>query len=202
MSKEIKVIPRIAIQSLGAGLFLMAFFTKMWNGIAESGFKGSDDYLATITFSIFSLTFISYGIYFFRISKHFPKLSTDADKQEGKKIWKWYGIIFGIEGVTIPLVAFILLEFNLGDFIIPAIALIVGLHFYPMAKIFKRKIDYYLATWTCLIAIIGIYMTATNTISQSAVFSFVGIGVALATTSYGFYMLRTGYLYNQSFSIE
>ena len=30
----------------------------------------------------------------------------------------------------------------------PMIALAVGLHFYPLAKVFKRKIDYYIGLWT------------------------------------------------------
>ncbi len=41
MSKETNVIPKIAIQSIGAALVLMAFFTLMWNSIAEIGFNGS-----------------------------------------------------------------------------------------------------------------------------------------------------------------
>ena len=198
MTDEKKIVPKIAIQSIGGGLFLMAFFTMMWNGIAENGFNGSDHYLLTVIFSIFSLTFIIYGLRFFLVSKKFPKLTTDADKKEGAKLGKWYGIIFGLEGVTIPLTVYLLLKFNSGNFIIPAIALIVGLHFYPMAKIFKRKIDYYLATWTCIIALIGIYMTATNNISESIIFSFIGIGVGIATSTYGFYMVHIGYLYTKS----
>jgi hypothetical protein len=192
LNKRISVLPRIAIQSIGGGLLLMALFTTMWSGIAEGGLQGSDNYLVIIIFSVFSLTFIVYGIYLFLIAKRFPKISTDAERLEGKRIGKWYGIIFGIEGTTIPIVVFILLAFHLGDFIIPSIALIVGLHFYPMAKIFNRKIDYYLATWTCIIALIGIIMTIMQA-TQFEIFPFVGIGVALATTSYGTFMLFTAY---------
>ena len=196
MNTAPNTVPRIAIQSIGGGLFLMAFFTLMWNGIAESGFQGTDHYLTTVIFSIFSLAFISYGIYLFSIAKRFRKLSTDAEKSEGKRIGKSFGIIFGIEGVAIPVVVFILIAVHSGKFIIPAIALIVGLHFYPMAKVFKRKIDYYIGTWTCIIAIAGIVMTMMDAVSQSVVFSFVGIGVGLATTAYGIFMLYTAYRYN------
>lgn len=187
-------VPRVAIKSIGGGLFLMAFFTLVWNGIAESGFNGSDHYITTIIFSVFSLVFIIYGIFFFRISRKFPKISTDEEKSERKRISIWYGIIFGLEGITIPIVVSILLAFHSDRFIIPCIALIVGLHFYPMAKIFNRKIDYYLATWTCIIAIVGIILVKENTIQQSTVFSFVGVGTAIATTCYGIYMIRTAHL--------
>jgi hypothetical protein len=197
-----QLLPRIAIKSIGVGLLLMAFFTMMWSGIAEGGFNGSDHYISTVIFSAFSLTFIIYGVYLFVMAKHFP-LSTEADKSEVKEIWKWYGIIFGAEGAVIPIVVFSLIAFHYDALIIPGIAMVVGLHFYPMAKLFNRKIDYYLATWTCLIALTGIIMTLRDA-TQSAVFSFTGIGVAIATSGYGFFMIYSGYQYLsiQKVSIE
>lgn len=36
-------------------------------------------------------------------------------------------------------------------------------------------------------------MTTENNIQQSTVFSFVGIGTAIATTTYGIYMVRTAH---------
>ena len=197
MNKKSDILPRIVIQSIGGGLLLMALFTMMWSGIAEGGLQGSDNYLVIIIFSAFSLAFIVYGTYLFLIAKRFPKISTDTEKLEGKRIGKWYGIIFGIEGTSIPIVVFILSAFHHDDFIIPGIALIVGLHFYPMAKVFRRQIDYYLATWTCIIALVGIIMTIRNS-AQSIIFPLVGIGVALATTSYGTYMLYSAYKFNHS----
>lgn len=56
IDNEGHIVQRIAIQSIGSGLFLMALFTLMWNGIAENGFDGSDHYLVTVILSAFSLT--------------------------------------------------------------------------------------------------------------------------------------------------
>jgi hypothetical protein len=92
-------------------------------------------------------------------------------------------------------VSVILVLIGLPQYTLSAIALIIGLHFYPMAKIFDRKVDYYVATWTCLVAINSIFMTAGNNYSQTFILTILGIGVALATSTYGFYMLFTGYNY-------
>ncbi len=170
----------------------MAFFTLMWSGIAESGFNGSDFGIVGIAFIIISIVFIAYAIYLFAISKRFPKLNTDAQKMEGKRMGKWYGIIFGSEGAVIGITSGILSYLNYDNFVIPSIALIVGLHFFPMARIFKRKIDYYLATWTCIVAISGIVMLIMKLATVSTLYVFVGIGVALATSGYGVYMLYIG----------
>jgi hypothetical protein len=188
------IVPKIVIRSIAIGLLLMAFFTMMWTGIAESGFEGRDHGIAAMVFIFFSLLFIIYAIYLFVISKRFPELSNEQ-KPEGKKLTKWYGIIFGSEGAIIGITCGILFGLHYQAFIIPAIALIVGLHFYPMATIFKRKIDYYLASWVCIVAITGIVVLINKSISESDLFAFTGVGVALATTGYGIYMLVAGSRY-------
>jgi hypothetical protein len=71
-------------------------------------------------------------------------------------------------------------------------ALVVGLHFYPMATIFQRKIDYYLATWATLIALTGFYLSLKKKLPESDVMAFVGVGLGLATSAYGFYTILYG----------
>jgi hypothetical protein len=197
MHTEPPVVPKIVIRSIATGLLLMAFFTMMWTGIAESGFEGRDHSITAMVFASFSMVFIVYAIYLFTVSKRFPEMSGEQ-RLEGKKMSKWYGIIFGSEGAVIGITCGILYWLHDADFIIPAIALIVGLHFYPMANIFNRKIDYYLATWVCMVAISGIVMLVQKSITAPHLFAFTGIGVAMATTGYGLYMLYEGRRYTKA----
>ncbi|MDN5285663.1 MAG: hypothetical protein JWR38_1937 [Mucilaginibacter sp.] len=195
MTIESPILPRIAIQSVGGGLLAMALFTMMWTGVAQGGLLHHDHHVVLVVFSIISLLFVVYGITLFVAAQKFPKFTSESDKAEGKHMAKWFGILFGIEGTAIPVVAVILLLLGYQRFTLPVMALIIGLHFYPMAKIFNRRIDYYLATWTCLVAINGIIMVAGKNYPETFTFTILGIGVALATTSYGVYMLFTGYNY-------
>ncbi|MGN8072323.1 hypothetical protein [Mucilaginibacter sp. SG564] len=189
MTKEAQILPRIAVRSIGGGLLLMALFTMMWAGIAQGGLQRHDHHVVLILFSAFSITFVMYGIVVLIAAQRFPKFTSDSDAAEGKMMATRFGIIFGIEGTAIPVVSVILLVTGYQQYTLPAIALIVGLHFYPMAKVFNRKIDYYLATWTCLVAIGGIIITAGHQYTQAFALTIMGIGVALATSAYGFYML-------------
>jgi hypothetical protein len=192
------VLPRKAVQGTGGGLFLMALFTMMWAGMADAGFEGRDHHLVFILFAIICLIFIAYGVRLFMAAKKFPIVTTEEDRLEGKKMGKRFGIIFGIEGTAIPIACVILGVTHHDQYIVSAIALIVGLHFYPMAGIFKRKIDYYLATWTCVIALISIFLIESGQ-PQSFTMPLLGIGVGLATTTYGVYMIVVGsVLINQS----
>jgi hypothetical protein len=190
MRNEPHLIPRIAVRSIATGMLMMAFFTMMWAGIAYGSM--THGLVVLIIFSLISLAFIAHAIYFFMISKGFPKLSTEEDKAEGKKTGMWFGIIFGAEGLLIFIAINVVINLGRADLSIPVIALVVGLHFYPMAKIFKRTIDYYLATWTTLIAIVAIVLILNKSYSTAGVDAFVGIGVAIATSCYGIYMIYNG----------
>lgn len=185
-------VPRIAIQSIAGGLILMAFFTMVWAGIASGGLAGFGQYAVLFVFGVPAGMFVAYSISLFRASKHFPPLTSSADKAEGKKMGIWYGIIFGAEGITIPIVCGLLVYFRQTAFILPAIALVIGLHFYPMARIFKRTIDYYLATWTCIVAFSAIAAIINNILPQNTIYALLGMGVAVATTGYGLYMIYEG----------
>jgi hypothetical protein len=195
MTAKVQILPRVAIRSIGGGLLMMGLFTMMWTEIAQGGLQKHDHHIVLIMFSTFSLLFVVYGIAIFLAANRFPKFTSESDVAEGKNMTKWFGIIFGIEGTAIPVVSVILVLIGLPQYTLSAIALIIGLHFYPMAKVFDRKVDYYVATWTCLVAIGSIFMTAGKNYSQTFTLTILGIGVALATSTYGFYMLFTGYNY-------
>ncbi len=192
MPAQSPVLPRIAVQSVGGGLLLMAFFTIMWTGIANGGLQGADHYITLILGAVISLVFIVYGIRLLLLARRYPKSTTAEDKTLGKKMGKSYGIIFGVEGLAIGLVCALLGLTHHEQFVLPAMALIIGLHFYPMARLFDRTIDYYLATWTCVIALIGGVMALRGR-PEMEVMPFLGVGVAMTTISYGWYMIYYAY---------
>jgi hypothetical protein len=198
MTKKLIQIPKKAIQSIAGGLLLMALFTVMWSGIASGSLEGAGRIIELLIFWGSALIFVAYAIYFFKSAKLFQTVMTDAEKAEGKKMGIAYGIIFGLEGILIPIGVFICFQLGLPDLVIPVIALIVGLHFYPMAKIFKRTIDYYLATWASLIAIGAIALTLKHAILPIPITAVLGIGMAITTTIYGINMIREGSRYLKS----
>lgn len=170
----------------------MVFFTLMWAGIAAGNLSGLAQYAVMFVFGVPCGMFISYSISLFRAAKHFPKLSSDEDKAEGKKMGIWYAFIFGAEGIIIPFVCGLLVYFQQTQYILPAIALVVGLHFYPMGKVFNRSIDYYLATWASVVAVAAILAVKYNALPLQFIYATLGVGLAMATTGYGLYMMSEG----------
>jgi len=191
-------IPKIAMQVIAGGLLLMAFFTIMWSGIALGSLQGVGRIINLLVFWGSALAFIGYAIYFFRSVKRFQPVTTELEKAEGKKMGTAYGIIFGLEGIFIPVAVFICFQLGKPELSLPAIALVVGLHFYPMARIFQRTLDYYLATWATLIAIGAIVLTLKHTILPVPVLAILGVGMAITTTIYGINMIKIGVGYLKS----
>jgi len=197
MNNHENLIPAVAVKGIASGLLMMALFTLAWAGIAFSGLHGTTAAWALIVFPVLAGIFISKAITLFAVAKHHPQLETEEDKAEGKKMGKWFGIIFGAEGLLIFIGVNVVINLGHPELTIPTIALVVGLHFYPLAKVFKRTLDYYLATWSTLVAVSAIILSLNHTLTQPATAAFTGIGLAIATSGYGLFMMYKGNRLNQ-----
>ncbi|GAA0586757.1 hypothetical protein GCM10010172_84730 [Paractinoplanes ferrugineus] len=183
--------PRIAVTSTATGLFLMSFFTLLW---ASNTFAGWPVAAATavLALAVIAVTcFVAQGVRLLRARRRFPAELSADDARYRKRSGRAFGLIFGAEGLLIWLSVVALNATDRTDYVVPVIALIVGLHFYPMGRIFRRRIDLYLATWTCLVALAGVAAIAAG-IAVEHVTPAVGLGAAAATTAYGVYMFRGG----------
>jgi hypothetical protein len=192
MENRENLIPAAAVKGIATGLIMMASFTLIWAGMAYSGLRGSDMAWVLIVFPVLAGVFISKGITLYGVAKHHPAVESDEDKAEGKKMGMWFGIIFGAEGLLIFLGVNLVINLGHPELTIPTIALVVGLHFYPLARVFKRTIDYYLATWSTLIAVSAIILSLNHTLSEPNTAAFTGIGLAIATSCYGLFMIYKG----------
>ncbi len=173
------------------GLFLMTLFTLLWVIIAENALDNRDHRIVGILLGAVILIFIYYYLYFYNAQKQLSETFPDGSEAE-KKNDKWFLIVFGVEGFLILLVKNILVNIGRDELFVPCFALIVGLHFIPLASLFKRKFDYYLAGWICAVAIIGLIFSVQKTYAHYFIVAFVGIGCAAATIFNGVRMILEG----------
>src|ERR1700685_388420 len=101
MDSEKHMIPATAIKGIASGLFMMAFFTLLWAGIAFGGVHATTCWFLLLAFPLFAVLFVIRAIKLFGMAKYFPPLTSEADLAEEKRIGKWFGIIFGAEGLGI-----------------------------------------------------------------------------------------------------
>jgi len=167
------------------GLSLMIFLTAIWTILGGFNIKGKDYYILTTLFTLLILFFVYSYVKINKQTKIFPKSQINEDPKKERLYWA----IIIAEGIAILLVNIILTIIHKDELFISSFVLIVGLHFFPLAKVFDRKFDYYIGTWTTLFAIGGIILTTKNAIGQSTINSFVCFACAISTASYGLKMI-------------
>ena len=170
------------------GLIMMTVTTLVWAGIAFYGLLNTSYWWVIAIFPGVCIFFIYYAIQLFKAAKHLPLPETEA-LADAKKRGKLFGIICAAEGLGIGVGINVARVLHHTELQVPAIALALGLHFFPLAKVFNRKLDYYLGVWTTAIALLAIFLTLDHEFTKTMMFAFTGIGLALATTCYGVNMI-------------
>jgi tetrahydromethanopterin S-methyltransferase subunit G len=176
-------LPREAVQSLASGIFFLTFFGGAWALWGTSFLQGALHIGAYVLIGLITLAFFVIGARLSRYARTLPQATALEDVATGKRIGRWFGIVFGAEVVLILLAAILLSRFGAGRFIAPMIALIVGVHFFPLAGLFHVRAYYLVGALLCLLALIaivalllGLQIAGPSPDSWSY---FVGIGAAL-----------------------
>ncbi|MDJ0755406.1 MAG: hypothetical protein QNJ45_17915 [Ardenticatenaceae bacterium] len=84
-------------------------------------------------------------------------------------IGKWFGLIFAGEGILIGVGSGVLMALDQPDLILPWVAFIVGLHFFPLGYLLRLKLDYLLGAAIVLLSIVGSF---TNLPTQQVMLTF------------------------------
>jgi len=86
--------------------------------------------------------------------RNIPSIDDPVEAAKGKRDGMIFGLIFGAEGALIGLSSALLARFDYGVWIPIAAALIVGLHFIPLARLFKVPL-YYWTGGLCILAVLA-----------------------------------------------
>jgi hypothetical protein len=170
------------VDDMTGSLLLMIVFTAIWVIIAESVIAGRDYGLITIVLgAVIIYLVVNYGR-LSKLSHSLPtgQVDTEAEKAKTKKFY----IILAVEGIAIFVVKNVLVNTGHNNLFFPCFALIVGLHFFPLAKLFNRSFYYAVGVWICLVAITGFMLTGMKLPVYLPV-AIIGIGCALGTAANG-----------------
>lgn len=187
---EISLATRPVARFVAIGLFLMAFFTLLWASWSLYGLPVAAGVTLVVIFGVLAVTFVINGVQLIRSAHWLPLPSGEEAIRRGRVLRVGFGVTFAAEGVIIGLVCVLLIVNGGYAYLAPAIALVVGLHFIPLGFIFRRTIDFYIAGWVVVWALLGFWLINSQTMTAPLVASIVGIAGACGTTAYGVYMLR------------
>lgn len=151
------IIPRSAVRGTASGVIFMAFFGTLWAGIGIRGLQGWGFLWLLILSLLIGVVLLIGGIVLIMKSKRLSNEMMGEDSHRWKRKNKWFGIIFGLEGVLIATAAVICQSTNHLDFFVPVMALIVGAHFFPLAHLFQVNLYYISGSLLFLLSAITLF---------------------------------------------
>jgi hypothetical protein len=173
------------LSSSGGGLFLMAIFTLSWSLISFFQIDRPLKFLLSFLW-VLAAVFLFKSFQLDKMaSLQKPKVKTIEDNKRKK----YFYLIFILEGLGIFIGINVANNIGHPDLTISVIALVVGLHFFPLAWIFQRKVDIYIATWSTLIALLAMATIIRKPPLAHSCNILLPVGMALSTAAYGFYMM-------------
>ncbi len=147
-------IPAGDIRGVASGVLFMAFFGTLWASIGIGGLQGWGGRWPVIGAVLIWLGLLLGGISLLLASRRLSNQVTEADAQHGKRTSIWFGLIFVTEGLFIGVASGICRAINRFDLFFPIMAIIVGIHFLPLAALFHVKSYYLVGALLCLLALI------------------------------------------------
>lgn len=136
---------------------------------------------------------LAWSVYLGLTARRLLRLSAglpDERNEYDARITQGMRVLSSGQGGLIALAAVTLWLLGLQVWILPVVALIVALHFFPMAAMFGRTLDYYLGTMMAIASLAGFTLAGLGWLWQ-AVWATTGIGGGIVTSIYGLHMVRT-----------
>ena len=159
-----------AMTGMGFGALIMGFFGCVWLGwgLGAMNLRASIVIAAVVAFAA-SLWIPAVGLLRngLRASKQAAPL-TPEQQRERSRMGRNFGLVSAAEGVLILVAINVLNNLGLGDYAITAIAAVVGLHFLPLARLFRRPMYYVVGVIMTLAAVLSIAVPASIRISALA----------------------------------
>lgn len=183
MTETNNIIPGAAIRGTALGVRFMAFFGTFWAYIGVMGLQGwGTALLLIIAVVIGASLFISAGS-LTRDSRKLTNQGSKSDSSFNKQNKPKFNLIFAVEGIATFIAVAICNAIGHGELIPILIAIIVGVHFFPLAPLFQVKLYYITGALLCLLAVYTWLFVPVNITAGDhqilAYMSIVGLGSAI-----------------------
>ncbi|CAM3405506.1 hypothetical protein PALU110988_20975 [Paenibacillus lupini] len=196
MTQTSSTIPRAAVVGTASGVFFMALFGTLWAYTGIMGLQGWGLPLLLVIAIIMGVSLFISGFSLIIASRQLTNQASTTDVRLGKRTRLWFNLIFAAEGIAIAIAIAICNNTESTELIPLVIAIIVGVHFFPLAPLFQVKFYYWTGALLCLLPIvIRLFVPAEFTLGEhqiNAYMSITGIGSALILWATGLIIWRIG----------
>lgn len=181
MSEFVK-LSKSTVLGAANGVMFMTFFGALWASIGIVGSHQLGAPWPLVLSAIVTIILLSGAISLFGKSHSMNHAVTAKEKEDTKRINRKFGLIFVLEGVAIFLASVICNALDQFEVFFPVMAMIVGIHFFPLASLFKEKFYYGTGVVMCMLGIISLFLPINATfgnVSFIMMSTFIGFGSAV-----------------------
>ncbi|WP_057913070.1 DUF7010 family protein [Peribacillus muralis] len=168
-----------AYRGTGMGIIFMAFFGTMWAGVGVMGLQGWGFPYVELIAMLVGLILVIGGLSFIFAAQKMPNQAS----AHLKRIHFWFNIVFIAEALLIWAAIAICNATDQAELIPGIIAIIVGIHFLPLAALFKIKLYYVTGVMICLVALLTLLLDPNTVLlgnhQITSKLSLLGFGCAL-----------------------
>lgn len=172
-----------AFRGSGIGVIFMAVFGTLWAGTGVMGLQGWGVPYVELAAIFVGIIMVIVGISLIHASQKIPHQVSEDGARRLKRIGFLFNMVFIAEGLLIGIAISICNLINQTDLIPGVIAIIVGIHFLPLASLFQIKVYYATGVPLCLLALITwLFVPDTVMVGEHQIFaplSLLGFGSAL-----------------------
>ena len=179
-----------SVRGLASSVVFLAAFGTLWAMTGIGGLRGLDVGWLSALMIVVGLALLGGGISLIYAARQIANHNANANDSEEHRRNKWFRIIFATELLAIGIAFVVCRAVNRVDMFFPVVVLIVGIHFFPLAALFRVN-DYYLAgILLCALAVITLFAIperlALNDLQIAAWRVTLGFGAAFILWSIGF----------------
>lgn len=161
----------------------MSFFGTLWAVTGIMGLQGWGHPYVSFAVVLAGIVLIAGGFSILFKARKLPEQSSAEETGRGKRMGFWFNIVFIIQGVAIGITIAVCNAVNQTELIPFIIAIIVGLHFIPLAALFQIRLYYVVGGLLCLISLIALLMGSVQVqLGEHAItvpLSLLGFGSAI-----------------------
>lgn len=126
------------LRGRGIGIIVCAGFAAVWANAARTGWAPVYTWLTLLVTAVLSGALLVTGIMLIRRGRRLSRTRGPFPSSR-RNIWRDFSVVLVAEIVALNIMAYLLAGHHLIQYLMPGIAIIVGLHFFPLARTFHAR---------------------------------------------------------------
>ncbi len=171
------------------GVFFLTAFGAVWVFGNSSSLPDTILAVVWVVGGVICLLLVACGVYLRRISR---LVKSETRGTINRDLRRRFNRVFIAEGVGIGVVVLICANLGYSEWIPAAVALVVGLHFFPLARLFRMPLYYFTGIALCVVSIATMIVASILDYSEAVWFAVPGLGSGLVLWTTGAMLVVAG----------